>query len=127
MLKVLWKDVDLGERTSFLDHIYLRCTQRECQTSNDIVDNHRNMFESRISAGAIEKLPVSTESDANISSWSYDMEGHSKMCVERFCELAKKQLNSYTKWQHYALTTNNSRKKKWDLSENCQKFARRLF
>ena len=25
-----------------------------------------------------------------ISSWSYDMEGHAKQCVERFCELANK-------------------------------------
>ena len=38
-----------------------------------------------------------------------------------------KQLNSYTKSQHYPLTTVNSRKKKWDLLENCQKFAHRLF
>ena len=27
-------------------HVYLGCTQRECQTSKDIVDNYRNMFES---------------------------------------------------------------------------------
>ena len=25
-----------------------------------------------------------------ISSWSYDMEGHAKKCVERYCELANK-------------------------------------
>ena len=25
-----------------------------------------------------------------ISSWSYDMEGHAKKCVERCCELANK-------------------------------------
>ena len=37
--KVLIKDVDLGEPTSFLDHVYLGCTQRECQTSKDIGDN----------------------------------------------------------------------------------------
>ena len=45
------KDVDLGEPTSFLDHVSLGCTQRECQTSKDIVDNNRNMVESRNSAG----------------------------------------------------------------------------
>ena len=33
------KDVDLGEPTSFLDHVYLGCTQRECQIRKDIVDN----------------------------------------------------------------------------------------
>ena len=80
--------VDLGEPTSFLDHVYLGCTQRECQISKDIVDNYRNMFESKISAGVKEKLSVSEKSDANISSWSNDMEGHAKKCVERYCELA---------------------------------------
>ena len=54
MWSVLLKQVDLGEPTSSLDHVYLGCTQRECETSEDIVDNHRTMFESRISAGATE-------------------------------------------------------------------------
>ena len=52
--KILMKDVDLGEPTSFLDHVYLGCTQRECPISNNIVANYRDMFESRISAGAKE-------------------------------------------------------------------------
>ena len=51
MWKVLNKEVDLREpTTSFLDHVYLGCTQRQCQTRKDIVDNGRAMFESRISA-----------------------------------------------------------------------------
>ena len=54
----------------------------------DIVENYRTMFESRISAGATEKLPCSD--NLRISSWSYDMEGHAKKCVERYCELAIK-------------------------------------
>ena len=51
------------------------------------------MFESRISAGATEKLPTRAprKLDAEtISSWSCDMEGHAKKCVERYCELANK-------------------------------------
>ena len=55
--KILTKDVDLGEPTSFLDHVYLSCTQRECQICKDIVDHYRSMFESRISAKTTEKLP----------------------------------------------------------------------
>ena len=58
MWKLLNKEVDLGEPTSFLDHVYL------------------------------EKLPYSE--NVRISSWSYDMEGHAKKCVERYCELANK-------------------------------------
>ena len=70
------KHVDLGEQTSFLDHVCLVCTQRECTISNDIVTNCRDMFESRISAGDKEKLLARAweKPDAEIkSSWSYDM------------------------------------------------------
>ena len=88
MWKVLNKEVDLGEPTSFLDHVYLGCTQRQCELSKDIVDKYRTMFESRISAGATEKLPCSE--NLRISSWSYDMAGHAKKCVERYCEIANK-------------------------------------
>ena len=59
MWKVLNKEVDLGEPTSFHNHVHLGCTQRQCEISKDVVDNYRTMFESRISAGAIEKLPCS--------------------------------------------------------------------
>ena len=88
MWKLLNKEVDLGEPTSFLDHVFLGCTQRQCEISKDIVDNYRAMFESGISAGTSEKLPYSD--NFSISSWSSDMEGHAKKCVERYCELANK-------------------------------------
>ena len=84
MWKSLNKEVDLGEPTSFLDHVYLGCTQRQCEISKDIVDNYRTMFESRISEEGAEKLPF--PQNLRISSWSYDMEGHAKKCVERYCE-----------------------------------------
>ena len=87
MWKVLNKEVDLGEPT-FLDHVYLGCTQRRCEISKDIVDNYRAMFESRISAVRAEKLPF--PQNPRISSWSYGMAGHAKKCVERYCELANK-------------------------------------
>ena len=56
------------------------------------------MSESRISAGATEKLPCSE--NIRISSCSYDMEGHAKKCVERYCELANK-----TSQQLYKVST----------------------
>ena len=88
MWKVLNKEVDLGEPTSFFDNVYLGYTQRQCEISKDIFDNYRTMFESRISAGATEKLPCSE--NLRIFSWSYDIERHAKKCVERYCELANK-------------------------------------
>ena len=88
MWKVLNREVDLGEPTLCQEHVNLGCTQRQCQTSKDTVDNYRTMFESRIPAGWVEELPYSQ--NLRISSWSYDMAGHAKKCVERYCELANK-------------------------------------
>ena len=88
MWKVLSKEIDLGEPTSFLDHAYLGCTQRQCEISKDTIDNYRTMFESRLSAGVTEKFPCSE--NLCVSSWSYDMEGHAKKCVERYCDLANR-------------------------------------
>ena len=95
MWKLLNKEVDLEESTSFVGHVYLGCTQRQCEISKDIVDNYRTMFESRISSGGTEKLPCSE--NLSISSWSYDMEGHAKKCVERYCELANKTTQQFYK------------------------------
>ena len=86
--KKLNNEVDLGEPTSFLDHENLGCTQRQYELSKDTVDNYRAIFESQISAKKTEKLPRSE--NLRISSWSYDMEGHVKKCVERYCELTNK-------------------------------------
>ena len=81
------KDVDSGEPTSFLDHVYLGCIQRSKDTG-------KSMFESRISAGAMEKIPeakVPGKPETNtISSRFYDMLGRAKKCVERYCELPNK-------------------------------------
>ena len=81
--KLIWENQHL----SLIMYIW-ECTQRQCEISKDIVDNHRTMFESRISAGASEKSPCSK--NLRFSSWSYDMESCKEMCVERYCELANK-------------------------------------
>ena len=44
------------------------CTDRQCEISKYILDNYRAMFESRISAGRLEKLPL--PQNLRISSWS---------------------------------------------------------
>ena len=69
-----------------LDHVHLGCTQRE-----RLISNYKNMFESGISAGAMEKLPEAKapgKPETNtISTWSCHMEGHAK---KWYCELANK-------------------------------------
>ena len=52
------------------------------------------LTESRISAGATEKLPGWKSQTQN---WFYDMEGHARKCVERYGELANKKVEQLYK------------------------------
>ena len=85
-----WNQITVGDCLTFPVKLqwFQVFTQRQCEISKDIVDNYRTMFESRISAGGVEKLPF--PQNLRISSWSNDMEGHAKKCVERYCELANR-------------------------------------
>ena len=114
--KKLMKNVDLDEPTSFLDHVYLGCTQRECKPNEIIIDECRRMFESRFFAGATEKLQGWEKPHAKTVAWSYDMEGHAQKCVERYCEQS----------QVLAWMTTISRKRNLNQLENCQKYAHKL-
>ena len=89
--KKLMKDVDIEEPTSFLDHVYLGCTQREFKPNEKIIRQHNKMFESRISAGATEKLQGWDKPRAKTSAWSNDVGGHARKCMERYDELAHKK------------------------------------
>ena len=89
MWKVLNNQVDLGETTSFLDHVYMGCTPRHCGTRKHIVDNHRTMFGSRISEGATRKNYQARKIQMFLrgpKTWKV----MPKKCVERHCELANK-------------------------------------
>ena len=108
MWKVLNKEVDLGDPTSFLDHVYLGCTQRQCEISKDIVDNFRAMFESRISAGRAEKLPF--PQNLRISSWSYDMVMPRNVWND-VVSWQTRRLNNSTKYLLHASMTITSKRK----------------
>ena len=56
MWKKLMKNVDLDEPPSFLYHVYFGCTQRESKPNEDIVNQYREMFESRIFAGLSQQI-----------------------------------------------------------------------
>ena len=48
--RIWWKKVDLDEPSSFLDHVYLGCIQRECKPNESIFGEYKKMSESRIAA-----------------------------------------------------------------------------
>ena len=86
------------------------------------------MFESRFSAGATEKLPGWDKPRASTSAWSYDMEGHARKCVERYCELANKKDGATVNSSSSLFGRSpNKKKKNWTRKVNCQKFAPILY
>ena len=62
--KKLMENVDLEEPTSFLDHVFLGCTQSECKSNESIIEKYAKMFRSRISAGATQKIEEWEKFDA---------------------------------------------------------------
>ena len=120
------KLVDLGEPTSFLDHVYLGCTQRECKPNESNIEEYRKMFQSGISAGATEKLPGWEKPHAKTVAWSYDMEGQSKKCVERYCELANEKSEQLYKVSTPCLDDHNFKKYELETVENCPKCTHKL-
>ena len=86
------------------------------------------MFESKISAGATEKLPYSEKLGANIFSWSYGMEGHAKKCVERCFQLANETTQQLYKVATPCFDDHQLSKKKWvgsvgELSKVCSQIV----
>ena len=89
MCEILNKEVDLGEPTSFLDHVYLGCTHSTSMWSKPKycwqVQNHvwvTNFWG--------ENSKVAMLGKSKYLFMSYDIEGHAKKCVERYCELSNK-------------------------------------
>ena len=83
------------------------------------------MFESRISAGGLEKLPF--PQNLRISSWSYDMAGHAKKCVERYCELANKTTQQLYEVSTPCIDDHQNKEEDTKSVENCQIHALKLF
>ena len=83
------------------------------------------MFESRLSAWKVEKLPFSQ--NLRISSWSCDMAGHAKKCVERYCELAKKTTQQLYKVSTPCIDDQEEMKSVGELSHVCSQIVLKCF
>ena len=125
------KDVEFGEPTSFFDHVYFGCTQRECQISKDVLDNYKSMFESRISAGAKENCqkqkPREILRPKRYLHGPMTCQVMQRNVWKAIANLRMIQLSNYTKSQRHAWMIINLKKKKWDQLENYLLFDHKLF
>ena len=120
------------------------CTQRKCEISKDIVDNYRTMFEwenqhlwlrsktmwnkQRYCGQLQNHVRIANFRGWNRNcQWYYDMEGHAKKCVERYCELATKTTQQLYKVSTPCIDDHHFKKKKWNLLEICHMYPLILF
>ena len=125
MWKLLKKEVDLGEPTSVLDHVYLGCTQRQCEISKNTVDSYRTMFESRISAGGTVNYH-----SLKILVFLHGFMKWKVLLRNVWSDLLSwqtRRLNDSAKCLLFASMTTTTKKKKWNLLENCHKYALKFF
>ena len=107
MWKVLNKEVDMGEPTFSLDHVYLGCLNPEFPQEQLKNYHARKIWVSLRGHMTWRAMPRNVWND--IVSWR------------------TKRLNNSTKYQLHALMTITSKKKNWNPWENGQKCALKLF
>ena len=80
--------VDLGKTTSFLDHVYLGCTQSESKSNESIIEQKRKGSNQEFLLNQLKNCLGKKQ-----LRLSYDTEGHAKKkkCVEIHCWLANKK------------------------------------
>ena len=83
-----------------------------------------------LSAGSLQELKEIYLVQGTLTQTSlhgpYDMEGHSKKCVERYCELANKTMKQLYKVATPCIDEHQFREEDLDLLEYCQKYALKL-
>ena len=128
MWKVLNKEVDLGEPTSFLHHENLGCTQRQCENKQRYcLTITESCFESRISAGENWKTTMLGKYVYLFVVLRY---GRSRQEMPRAIFVSWQNRDDSTTLQSIIsmhLMTIIFKEEKRDSWENCQKYTLNLF
>ena len=119
--------VDIDEPTSFLDHVYLGCTRRECKPNENIFEQKKDDVRMTYFFWRNRKLPRCEKPHAKTAAWSYDMERRAQKCVERYCELANKKMKQLYKVSSPCMDDHQFKQEELEsvgqLSEGCSKIV----
>ena len=125
MWKLLNKEVDLGEPTSFLDHENLGLHSKTMWNKQRYCGQLRNHVWIANFSGEIREITISLKIFVfphGLMTWLVMQ----RSVWNDIVSWRTRRLNS-TKYQLHALTTTTSKKKKRNLLENCQIHALKLF
>ena len=113
--------VDIEEPTSFLEHVYLGCTQRECKPNEKIIGQYNKMFESRISAEATENYQDGTNLEQKLQGGPTTWKDMLENVWNGIANRQTRRQSNYTRFLVLAWTITKSKKKNWKIKVNCQK------
>ena len=118
--------------TSFLDHVFLGCTQRECKPNEIIINQKkRNCSNHELLPPQLNYYQDGRNLTQNTVAWSCDMEGHAKKCVESCCELANKKTEQLYTVSKPGLDNHNFKKEELEtvgeLSDVCSQIVLKCF
>ena len=125
--KNLMKNVDLGNTTSFLDPVYLGRTQRECKPNEIMIEQFKEMFESRISAGQLNSYQVVKNLTQKPFRGPTTWKDMLKNALRDTATWRTKRQSSCTKFQVLAWMIISSRRSSLNQLENYEKYAHKLY
>ena len=111
MWKNLMKNVDLGNTTSFLDHENMGRTQRECKPNEIIIEQYKETFESRISAGHLRSYQVGKNLTQKLLRGPTTWQDMLKNALRDTANWRTKRQSSCTKFHVLAWMIFNSRRR----------------
>ena len=118
MWKKLMNLVDLGEPTSFLDHVYIwDALNVNANRTKLLLTNTETCSNHEVLLGQTKNLPGWEKPHAKTVAWSYDLEGRAQKCVERCCELVNKKVEQLLKVTSPSLDDHNFKKELESVGE----------
>ena len=113
------KNVDLDELTSFLDHVYLGCTQHECKPNEIIIDGYRKCSNHEFLLEQLKTYQGGKHLTHRRSRGPAAWKDMLRNALRDIANWRTKKQSSYTKSQVFAWKNLNQ-------LENCQKYAYKL-
>ena len=126
MWKKLMKNVDIEESTSFLDHVYSGCSQRECKPNDTIIEESKKISNHVF---LLEQQENYQDGKSHVQKFLRGPTTWKDMLENAWNDIAKWQTrrqSSYIRLPVLAWRITKLRKKNWKIRVNCHKFAHML-
>ena len=88
-------EIHFEDPAPIVNQVYLGCTRRVAKVNPQAVQTKNELFQ-KLTTEAMDAQDLTKDhcSSKEITSWSFDLQGHAGKCVERCCEIASEAASS---------------------------------